>query len=105
MEEIVMPLRCPFCGGKAEVHDLGNMGYFVKCPKCEVNQDKLYKQRCDAVKAWNKRINSPVVHGKWMRVQDDLCECSACHKYWIEFGDAYDYHYCPHCGARMDGET
>ena len=54
--EIVMPLHCPFCGGKAEVHDLGGLGYFVKCGKCEVNQDKLYKQRCDAVKAWNKRV-------------------------------------------------
>lgn len=56
MIEIELPLRCPFCGGKAEVHDLGGWGYFVKCSKCEINQDKLYKQRCDAVKAWNKRV-------------------------------------------------
>lgn len=58
MIEIELPLRCPFCGGKAEVHDLGGMGYFVKCSKCEINQDKLYKQRCDAVKAWNKRVKA-----------------------------------------------
>lgn len=56
MIEIELPLRCPFCGGKAEVHDLGGWGYFVKCSKCEISQDKLYKQRCDAVKAWNKRV-------------------------------------------------
>lgn len=56
MIEIELPLRCPFCGGKAEVHNpLGNE-YFVKCSKCGINQDKLYKQRCDAVKAWNKRV-------------------------------------------------
>lgn len=56
MIEIELPLRCPFCGGKAEVHDLGGWGYFVKCRKCSINQDKLYKQRCYAVKAWNKRV-------------------------------------------------
>lgn len=58
MIEIELPLRCPFCGGKAEVHDLGGWGYFVKCSKCEINQDKLYKQRCDAVGAWNKRVKA-----------------------------------------------
>lgn len=56
MIEIELPLRCPFCGGKAEVHNpLGNE-YFVKCSKCGINQDKLYHQRCDAVKAWNRRV-------------------------------------------------
>lgn len=56
MIEIELPLRCPFCGGKAEVHNPFGNEYFVKCSKCEINQDKLYKQRCDAVKAWNKRV-------------------------------------------------
>ena len=58
MIEIELPLRCPFCGGKAEVHDLDYIGYFVRCGKCEISQDKLYKQRCDAVRAWNRRVKA-----------------------------------------------
>lgn len=42
--------------------------------------------------------------GKWVRVQDDLCECSVCRSYWIDFGDAYDFKYCPKCGSYMQGE-
>ena len=51
-----------------------------------------------------KEAPDDIVHGKWIRVQDDLCECSACRKYWIDFGDAYDFNFCPHCGADMRGE-
>ena len=47
---------CPFCGGEAEVVDCGNE-YFCRCKKCAINQDHLYGQRCDAVKAWNRRVS------------------------------------------------
>lgn len=43
-------------------------------------------------------------HGRWLHIQDDLSECSACCSYWIPYGDEYDYHYCPNCGAKMDGK-
>lgn len=49
--------ECPFCNGKAEVIECAGE-YFVKCKKCGVNQDKLYKQRCSAAKAWNRRVNN-----------------------------------------------
>ena len=62
--EITIPLPCPFCGGKAEVNDLGDFGFFVKCSECEVNQDKVYKQRCDAIKAWNRRKSPPIERDK-----------------------------------------
>lgn len=44
--------------------------------------------------------------GKWSfcASAEDLM-CSNCLHYWIPNGDQYDYHYCPNCGARMDGET
>lgn len=49
--------RCPFCGGEAVVMDLGPVGsrYYVACSRCRVAQEKLYYQKCDAVRAWNKR--------------------------------------------------
>lgn len=54
----------------------------------------------------------PVVHGRWKRSEDDYCgvniiKCSICRKEWcFECGDdVFDlnYHYCPNCGAKMDG--
>jgi hypothetical protein len=53
-----------------------------------------------------------VVHGEWERIEDDYFDlvtlkCSVCGEEWC-FED-YDeclpksYHYCPNCGAKMDG--
>ncbi len=47
----------------------------------------------------------PVVHGRWINIWngncDDLCKCSECKETWLGIGG---YNYCPHCGAKMDGE-
>ena len=45
---------CPFCGRIPTVEDCGSNDWFVKC-KCGIVQDKLYHQRCDAVRRWNTR--------------------------------------------------
>ena len=45
---------CPFCGRKPVIEECGPNTWFVKC-KCGIAQDKLYHQRCDAVRRWNKR--------------------------------------------------
>ena len=59
-----------------------------------------------------------VRHGKWIETQEplgwcdvDCAECSVCHESWIidEDSSIDDYecmwHYCPNCGAKMDGDT
>ena len=54
-----------------------------------------------------------VVHGEWTIIEDDyLCltslECSVCGEQFCF--EEYDeevpphYHYCPNCGAKMDGD-
>ena len=57
-----------------------------------------------------------IKHGEWIETQEplgwcdvDCAECSVCHESWIMDEDSSidDYecmwHYCPHCGAKMDG--
>lgn len=45
---------CPFCGRIPTVEDCGDNRFFVRC-KCGIAQDKLYGQKCDAVRRWNTR--------------------------------------------------
>ena len=59
-----------------------------------------------------------VRHGEWVETQGplgwcdvDCIECSVCHESWIIDEDSsiddyeYMWHYCPNCGAKMDGDT
>lgn len=49
----------------------------------------------------------PVVHGRWVKVHDEVCywlACSVCgEEIPKRFGTDYYTKYCPNCGARMDG--
>ena len=51
----------------------------------------------------------PVRHGRWVSDEADiLFHCSVCE---TQISTSWDYdcdemwNYCPHCGARMDGDT
>lgn len=56
---------------------------------------------------------APVVHGRWVEVEgwygETIAECSACGADFVmtdgESPESHDYHYCPNCGAKMDGEA
>lgn len=48
---------CPFCGRTPNIEGDGVYGYYVKC-NCGIEQSKLYKQKCTAIKHWNKRKES-----------------------------------------------
>ena len=56
-----------------------------------------------------------VVHGEWSIIEDDyddatILECSVCevsfrfYEYDGLLPQAQTYHYCPNCGAKMDGD-
>ena len=53
---------CPFCGRTPTVDDCGDHRYFVRC-KCGIAQDKLYAQKCDAVRRWNTRKTGKIGMG------------------------------------------
>ena len=102
----------------------GTTWYHISCQKnlvegatCEA--DALYK----ATDIYNVIKSAPtadvveVRHGKWIETKEplgwcdvDCVECSVCHESWIidEDSSIDDYecmwHYCPHCGAKMDGK-
>lgn len=50
----------------------------------------------------------PTIHGKWISIPHKLARiCNICRKdepYKFADEDADVYDYCPHCGAKMDGE-
>mgnify|MGYP003320192539 CR=1 FL=1 len=65
-------------------------------------------------KVWYKiktapEVNAgPIIHGKWISVSHKLARiCNICYKdepYKFADEDVDAYNYCPHCGAKMDGE-
>lgn len=51
---------------------------------------------------------APVVHGRWVEVEDCVWKCSVCGEedcYAYTWGEVkrQDDLFCPHCGAKMDG--
>ena len=47
----------------------------------------------------------PVIHGRWIPYRCDMYECSVCQRIHTSFDSGEcDADYCPHCGAKMDGE-
>lgn len=64
---------CPFCGRTPRIEDCGEYGYFVTCD-CGIEQSKLYCQKCDAVRHWNRRKDEqtdvPVItEADWKRIK------------------------------------
>ena len=51
---------------------------------------------------------APVVHGRWIMSSDrpDTIICDCCREAFdVWKADINRHHYCPYCGARMDGES
>lgn len=78
---------------------------------------KLVTFRYENPEICTKEINEipavaamPVVHGRYenpflksdWRYQMGYSKCSVCG--WQSIGVHDDYHFCPHCGAKMDGK-
>ena len=63
---------CPFCGREPKIEECEGWGYFIIC-ECGIEQSELYKQKCDAVKHWNRRKGMLVgKHADFMMI-DEAC--------------------------------
>ena len=52
------------------VEDCGDHRYFVKC-KCGIEQSRLYWQKCDAARHWNRRKDAPIDKDINVRSKDE----------------------------------
>lgn len=52
-------------------------------------------------------LKETVKHGRWVELHLGKLRCSVCEKESMCVGWLIDgkYDYCPHCGARMDGDS
>ena len=80
------------------------------CRLCHNKKEHCGKEKCPVYKA--PTVDAvEVVHGRWeewwpgialiMTGEEMLYRCSACD---AKYPDVEGYKYCPHCGAKMDGE-
>lgn len=47
----------------------------------------------------------PVKHGKWSLQEDTKRSCCSVCNFMRNISTQYGWTYCPHCGAKMDGEV
>lgn len=100
--------RCPFCGGEAFVHILGNeiaKGYYIACDECGA-KTKVFGYESETIEAWNRRVATDTNDGSKERTAKVVCHgttmglsfcCGNCGKPVHSEGK-----YCHHCGARLD---
>lgn len=71
-----------------------------KAPLCDYCAGM--KNVIDIIK--NQDTVDPVKHGHWKFAKDVYISCSVCDATILLF-NAENPNYCPHCGAKMDGEA
>ena len=70
------------------------------------NPNELCFSELDVVRMLDKMTTvdaEPVRHGRWVLVNKDLSECSACGMI-RNIHTQFAWAYCPNCGAKMDLE-
>lgn len=72
------------------------------CEKhCRCSNEYCDKESCPIWKSPAADV-APVVHGRWLDAGRGIKACSNCN-HGIKEHMACVNHYCPNCGARMDG--
>ena len=93
---------CPFCGGEAETNVYGATGeWAVKCPCGAEMNIRVYTEE-EAIAAWNTRAERTCQ--RVLYKPTGVLVCSECGAGIPKQLDKYCYlHYCPNCGARVEG--
>ena len=114
VEKIKTPFAKIIVGGSAEKPYYSIMWWDMEQKECNIGYSSYF---LDYVFKWLKVCFevaddfsadvAPVVHGRWVlnKVYGDY-ECSVCEQGDIiaPYFERLRMHYCPNCGARMDGE-
>lgn len=119
----LVPERCPFCGGKAELEVMKDgdeyLGH-IYCVKCEADmqywRETINEASKRVLEVWNSRLidheeRTCHVSAEFIDHEPTIdslgivwFECDKCGWGWYE-GEICCYpskpHYCPHCGARV----
>ena len=76
-----------------------------------MSEDMIVGRVIPAVNSGNYPLTGTVVHGKWQQKEDGngdpYYDCSVCGESWVMIEGTPEQNgmkYCPHCGARMDGD-
>lgn len=79
-----------------------------KLEKCKATTDDLFGMGiCRGIERAETVIDmtptadvAEVKHGEWIPYSTTMMECTVCKRHTPK----HRYEFCPHCGARMDGE-
>lgn len=81
-------------------------GLNIKCRelfKDEKIAEEIYRYLCDGIEECDD-VEPEREHGEWIDPAAENCyRCSVCEEYTTMEIPRLLYHYCPNCGARMDG--
>lgn len=107
---------CPFCGGEAFVHMLGNeiaKGYYIACDECGA-KTIVFGYEAEAIEEWNRRAERTVkvIHKQETHIVTPPKSTTTAYEtvvnLWTECGNCgamgmyHGWNYCPSCGAKLD---
>jgi len=104
MSETLKP--CPFCGGEAFVHMLGNeiaKGYYIACDECGA-KTIVFGYEAEAIEEWNRRVATDMNVGDKETVIIEPFTTDMNHVGYCKCGYLVnaEWKYCPNCGAKLD---
>lgn len=91
---------------EAVLHALHEIGGCDAPPDTWANGfDKAIDEAYRSVQRLPAADVAPVVHGRWEWDTEDIYRCTVCNEkaHVKEVMGQPDWHYCPNCGAKMDG--
>lgn len=95
-EKAIQTIRLTYC------KDCNNYNG-VRCRACEFDDAMSEIEDCPTADVVEVRHGNAICgdHDEWWGA---VYECSLCGEKWMLESSSYKAHYCPWCGAKMDGE-
>lgn len=91
--------RCPFCGGVPILEYCTGDELDIRCDTCGITFEEGFRNREDAIEAWNRRDERTAKVEKVIRVSS-VIRTGRCGNCGYDVIDSYKH--CPECGAKLD---